>query len=202
MARVPTAQPEARAANRHEHKVLADVLARAFYDDPVMQWLIRDSRQRYARLKRFFRAELDVYDRKNRVLTTTDLSAVSMWSSPGNWQVAPLDVLRGSPRLLGAFRLRAVTGLRLLTEMEREHPKEHHWYLGIVGADPGRQGRGAGRAVITPVLDECDTEGIPAYLESSKPSNVPYYERFGFRVIKEIQVGDSPPIFPMWRDPA
>ena len=29
-------------------------------------------------------------------------------------------------------------------------------------------------------LDRCDAEHAPAYLESSKPDNVPYYLRFGF----------------------
>ena len=35
-------------------------------------------------------------------------------------------------------------------------------------------------------LDRVDAEHAPAYLESSKAENVPYYQRFGFEVTGEI----------------
>ena len=36
--------------------------------------------------------------------------------------------------------------------------------------------------MLAPGLALCDTEGLPAYLESSKEPNVAFYGRFGFRV--------------------
>ena len=78
---------------------------------------------------------------------------------------------------------------------------EPHWYLAILGTDPPHQGKGVGGALLAPVLTRCDTEGTGAYLESSKPDNVPYYERFGFRVSGQIDMPDGPTMWPMWRDP-
>jgi Uma2 family endonuclease len=46
-----------------------------------------------------------------------------------------------------------------------------------------------------------DRDRIPAYLEASKPANIPFYARHGFEVIGTIQIGASPPIFPMVRYP-
>ena len=64
------------------------------------------------------------------------------------------------------------------------------------------QGRGAGTQLMQPVLQKCDKEGIPAYLESSKERNVPLYERNGFKVTKEMVVpAGGPKIWLMWRDP-
>ena len=55
---------------------------------------------------------------------------------------------------------------------------------------------------MAPVLERCDDEGVPAYLESSKEKNVPYYERHGFRVTGELRLPkDGPPLWAMWRDP-
>jgi hypothetical protein len=48
-------------------------------------------------------------------------------------------------------------------------------------------------------LIACDRDHSPAYLESSNPKNVPLYERHGFELLGTIQVGASPPIFPMLR---
>lgn len=188
-------------ATKREHPVLADLLARSFFDDPVMTWLIPEPRHRYGRLKSFYRAELDVYQRRNRIYTSSDHSAAALWAAPGNWKIKPSDIARGTPRQLSSFRHRAITGLGLLSTMEKQHPTEPHWYLGIIGADPARQGTGAGRAVMEVVLEECDEQGLGAYLESSKVANVPYYERYGFAVTGEISVDRSPTLYPMWRDP-
>lgn len=93
------------------------------------------------------------------------------------------------------------TGIRLLDLVERSHPTEPHWYLAVLGVDPRHQGRGLGRALVQPVLDQCDRAVLPAYLETQKPENLPFHERFGFRVTDEISVPGSPPVWLMWRDP-
>jgi predicted N-acetyltransferase YhbS len=85
--------------------------------------------------------------------------------------------------------------------MEKAHPEEPHWYLAVVGADPSRQGSGAGRAVIQAVLDDCDAQGLPAYLESSNPANVPYYARLGFQATGDLTPPGGPTLTLMWRDP-
>ena len=78
---------------------------------------------------------------------------------------------------------RAGAALQLVRLVESRHPKTPHYYLGGLGTDPEWQGKGLASAVIGPVLDICDREGLPAYLESSKESNVEFYRRHGFEVI-------------------
>jgi GNAT superfamily N-acetyltransferase len=79
------------------------------------------------------------------------------------------------------------------------HPGEPHWYLGILGTDPAHQGCGVASALVKPILEQCDADGVPAYLESSKRDNIPFYERHGFRVTGEVQVDDGPTLWPMLR---
>ena len=68
---------------------------------------------------------------------------------------------------------------------------------------PDVRGGGFGHALMTSRLDKCDREGAPAYLESSKESNVPYYMRFGFEVTGELTIPDGgPTMWQMWRRPA
>jgi GNAT superfamily N-acetyltransferase len=95
----------------------------------------------------------------------------------------------------------ALRGLRVLEFIEKRHPSEPHWHLGVLGTDPPAQGRGLGGAVMAPVLDTCDRDGLPAYLESSKDRNVPYYRRFGFEVTEELRYPGGPTVWAMWREP-
>ena len=89
-----------------------------------------------------------------------------------------------------------------LEQMATQHPTEPHWYLAVIGSDPLVRGKGFGQLLMRSRLDRCDAEHAPAYLESSNPVNVPYYERFGFEVTGELKLpGGGPSLIPMWRRP-
>jgi GNAT superfamily N-acetyltransferase len=86
-------------------------------------------------------------------------------------------------------------------QMARYHPSEPHWYLPLMGVDPLKQGKGFGSALMQHALIQCDLDNKLAYLESSSPRSIPFYERHGFELLGTIRVGMSPPIFPMLRKP-
>jgi ribosomal protein S18 acetylase RimI-like enzyme len=83
--------------------------------------------------------------------------------------------------------------------MESYHPRETHWYLPLIGVDPAHQRNGFGAALLQDTLRQCDRDHAVAYLESTNAANVPLYKRHGFEVLGTIQVGSSPPLFPMRR---
>jgi GNAT superfamily N-acetyltransferase len=196
------APPTVRAATSADRGALAGVLARAFWDDPVWRWLFPDEGTSTRRLELTFRAYLLDTLRVGTVFTTPDLDGAALWKPPGQWQLGYGSLLRAAPDLLRAFKLRVIAALQIERAVESQHPHEPHWYLSVLGTDPPAQGKGVGAALIRQVTDRCDHLGLPAYLESSKPENVPYYERFGFGVTGDTRLGkDGPPIWFMWRDP-
>ena len=86
--------------------------------------------------------------------------------------------------------------------IEAAHPEEPHWYLAVVGTEPRLQHQGIGSALLAPVLERCDRDFVPAYLESSREDNVAFYQRLGFEVTTPIDLpGGGPRVWPMWRDP-
>jgi GNAT superfamily N-acetyltransferase len=91
--------------------------------------------------------------------------------------------------------------LATFEKMGQSHPKEAHWYLPLIGVEPNAQGKGLGAALMHHALARCDQERALAYLEASKPENVPFYMRHGFEVTGEIQIGAAPLVTPMFRRP-
>jgi GNAT superfamily N-acetyltransferase len=71
----------------------------------------------------------------------------------------------------------------------------------VIGTDPPHQGKGVGGALIEPVLRRSDADRVPAWLEASRPENVPYYRRFGFDVKCEVALPEGPTVYGMRRDP-
>ena len=70
-------------------------------------------------------------------------------------------------------------------------PYSHH-YLEILGVDPQYQGQGFSSKLIKPMLVRLDTEGKPCYLETQDEKDVAIYLHFGFTVIDESVIPDTP----------
>lgn len=194
------------AARRSDVKALSRVLGRAFFDDPVMQWMVPDDARRATALPRIFAAMTRHHflagDAVELAHRTGDLGAAALWDPPGRWKTTTREDLAMMPTFLLAMRGEAKRGMEVSELMKRHHPEEPHWYLAVIGSDPDVRGAGFGNALMRSRLDRCDAEGAPAYLESTKESNVPYYLRFGFEVTGELVVpGGGPTMWQMWRAP-
>lgn len=195
-----------RPAVRADVDALSITLGRAFLDDPVMAWMLPDAGLRRRKLHRLF-ASLTRHHHLSRggvevAPSERGVGAAALWDPPGQWMQTRGEELRAMPGLLLAFGSALTRGMAVTESMKKAHPEEPHWYLAIIGSDPDVRGQGYGNVLMRSRLDRCDDEHAPAYLESSNPDNVPYYERFGFEVTGEIALpGNGPSLIPMWRRP-
>jgi GNAT superfamily N-acetyltransferase len=179
-------------------------LTAAFADDPVFAHVLPDTPDRLDRMERFFSLLAPVHLSGGHVYVTEGVEGGALWDRPGHWRIPPATQLRLAVPMLRIHGRHSFQHLADFYRLEKVHAQQppDHWYLAILGTDPAHQGRGIGSAVLQPVLDRADADGVGAYLESSKESNIAYYRRFGFEVVCEhpFHVG-GPSVWPMWRDP-
>lgn len=172
----------------------------AFHDDPVMQYMLRSPARRPRQLRTFFTVEMARALRKGAVITSDGTPGGAVWMGPDNWRLGGIELI-SMWRVALAFGAALPRALGVLNRVEKLHPREPHWYLAVLGTEPASQGKGFGSAFLRPVLERCDEEGLPAYLESSKESNIAFYARHHFEVTGEVAVPGGPTIWPMWRAP-
>jgi GNAT superfamily N-acetyltransferase len=201
---VPVVRPLAAA----EYPEILAVTARAFWYDPLCDFFTRDLLHEHQVLPRFFGAVFDDLREDDRVVHVAEHDgrprAVAGWLRPGAYPRPVGQEVRHTARsawsiVHGRRRLQAA---RLFFEVDREHPKEPHWYLALLATDPSAQGRGLGSALLAPVLEECDREGLLAYTETQKFENVAWYGRAGFTVSREVRLPGTPPVWCLRREPA
>jgi ribosomal protein S18 acetylase RimI-like enzyme len=195
--------PAVRPATTEDLDGMAHALSLSFHDDPVMQWLFGDEPPRPVRyLRPFFAIEGRRHLQHRTVYTADGHPGAAYWDPPGHWKSSPMSILRLAPVMVRGIGRRTAKALQGLNRMEKAHAGHpDHYYLAVLGTRPDRQGEGVGSALMAPVLATCDAEGVGAYLESSKESNIPFYRRHGFEVVGEVTVPSGPTIWPMWRDP-
>ncbi len=177
-------------------------LVRAFYDDPLLAYIFPDLRTRERAVRRFFNFQLTrTYLPRGLAYATDECRSVALWLPPRARSAGVRDVF-GQLRLLLILGRRAGAALQVVQLVEARHPRVPHYYLGGLGTDPDWQGKGLGSAVLGPVLERCDREGLPAYLESSKEANISFYRRHGFEVTGEVSLPEgSLRLWLMWREP-
>jgi ribosomal protein S18 acetylase RimI-like enzyme len=190
-----------RKASPSDTVRLAASLARAFDDDPIVNWLVRKDKKRTQGIELLFQTCIsDLCLRHENVLMAEDYSGGALWYPPETSKVGYARQLSLIPKMIPVV---GWTGLlRLALVMDKEYPKEKYYYLQFIGVVPENQGKGTGKALMIPILDICDREKCGAFLQCSKENNIPFYRSFGFVVTKKIFPGtESPPLWLMWRSP-
>lgn len=192
-----------RKVTPDDRKQLTAVMARAFDDDPIANWFAAQDQRRARRIYDFMDVSYRITAQGGELYTTDALQGAAYWAAPGKWKMGTVQELMLLPAMVRTATWRRVPAIMGgLNAIEKKHPHEPHYYLLALGVEPDLQGHGLGTQLMAPVLERCDKERVPAYLESSKERNVPLYERNGFKVTEELVVPNGgPKIWLMWRDP-
>lgn len=196
-----------RPATSADVKKLAVLLARAFYDDPPLVWLLPNPATRPGRVARMFAAIIGIeslrYGGVDIACGGEEILGGAIWLPPAHWQPGFLAQLHAAPDHVRALTSAWPRAAKYGRAMEEAHPKEPHWYLKVIGVDPAWQGRGVGSVLLRSRLKRCDEDRQPAYLEVATEDGVSLYEHFGFRRIGSLNMPEgAPAVTTMWREPA
>lgn len=199
--------PEQPVLHAAQTEQAARLLGRAFQDDPLMVYLVPQATRRTSVLPSFFRVVLRYCLRYGVVYSTQTLDAVACClpphqTSPSTWRLLRV-AMSGAAWLPGPFELRR--SLRAAVCAEETHTSVApvpHWYLWTLGVEPEHHGRGIGSQLLQRVILQACAQGVPCYLETENPRNVPLYQRHGFRLLREVLIPTSTVhIYALLRDP-
>lgn len=177
----------------------ADAVARGFQENEIWMWLLPRDRRRARVERRQYRSVVKhVFVPRKSAWMTREGTGAALWFPPGTKKLTPKETAAEALPFLpeGLFQLGKLT--RLDTAIKAKWPVEPHWYLSVLSVSPESQGKGHGSALIRPGLKMADQQGVGAWLETQRQSNIGFYERFGFEMAGQIEV-DGNPLWMMWR---
>lgn len=169
----------------------AQVIARAFMDDPLTSFMLPFKRTRIQSLLKFFRVYGEINIKAGRGFGVGEpLQGVAFWKFPGqdSTSISVKSLGKLLPLLFTMYPVgyfRAGDVLKKIEALHMKHAPEPHFYLDNLGVLPSSQGRGLSASLIRPFLKLADEQKVPAYTDTVTKSNVPYYEHFGFRLMEE-----------------
>ena len=128
-----TGEAHVRTVASADRKKAVATVALAFASDPMMRWSFPDPARYLAIACDFIDAFGGHAAEHGSAEEIADFAAVALWLPPG---VVPDGEAMGA--IIGANMPadRMEDGGALVEQMNRFHPKESHWYLPLIGADP------------------------------------------------------------------
>jgi ribosomal protein S18 acetylase RimI-like enzyme len=197
---------EIAAHDPRRHDEVVALLVRAFVEDPLYRWFWPDAGKRLRGVRAFIGGEVRLSALQGRVDVAVDEGgrsvAAALWALPGRYPFPLLPSLRIMSRVMPRMGLSAARRLPWLKRVDRAHLQKPHWYLVTLGVEPALQRRGLGRSLVRARATEADRDGVPVYLETFNPANLPYYRALGFEDREAIDDGRLPPFWTLVRPPA
>jgi len=175
-----------------------EILAGAFEDDPLYQYIFPDIDDRRHSLRLLWDALLRYSLVYGKIWTTPAVNGIACWLPPGSTEVTIWRNIRtGMPfqRAVAKFgadqRKRMLDMLGYTDGVRRQGIQEPYWYLWALGVEPAAQGQGIGSRLLAPALALADGAGVPCYLETETQENVDFYIKRKFEVATKKTLGDT-----------
>ncbi|HMS18937.1 GNAT family N-acetyltransferase [uncultured Sphingorhabdus sp.] len=190
-------------AESRDHAQVAETLTQAFHTDPALSYILQDELSRPRRLNRLFDLIIEDDATVGRVVRSSGNEAAALWRAPGKADSDDEPLIAQLLPMLRIFGFALPRAMRVVEGIDKNRPKGDFWYLHFVGVRPGHQGKGWGGRIIREGLARADAGGLPSWLETATPENVPLYQRLGFVIQCEWDVPKGGPHFwGMMRPPA
>lgn len=182
-------------AQRQDKALVVDILRTSFADDPHINWLVDDGRNKQCRMKRLMSYAFEHALVNGSVQLTEDKKAVAIWKNHHSHKMS-FHLLLENIKFLFAFGFKRLSRIiQMEKKISSRYPKDRFYnYLWFIGTLPSEQGKGYGSALLRPELKRASEEKHPVYLETTTETNLSYYRKKGFILYDKILLNEINPM--------
>ena len=178
-----------RAEYKDKERIV-EILAESFNDNKSVNYIIKQDKKRSQRIRKLMEYSFEVCYIFGDVFLTDDKKGCALILLPDKKRTNFKSIL------LDVKLIITCTGLANLgkamsreTKIKKLHPKELMYYLWFIGVDKKEQNKGIGTALLKEVINQGISMNRSVYLETSTMKNIPWYEKFGFKIYNELDLG-------------
>jgi ribosomal protein S18 acetylase RimI-like enzyme len=174
----------------------AVTLAKAFYNDPVFEYLFPDTSTREEKSTKFYKMFVNYTVRYGEVYSTSDFEGVAGWLPPEKMDMSTWGLIRS-----GVIPLLPILGMKCISRMfhfdkhslavHKRNTPFPHIVLQPLGVSPSVQGKGYASLLLRTKFEQLDEQGLPCYVDTQTEKNASMYEHYGFKVVEQFRIPDT-----------
>ncbi|MEO6328747.1 MAG: GNAT family N-acetyltransferase [Ginsengibacter sp.] len=177
-------------ANYTDKERIIDILANSFQDNKSVNYIIKQDNKRIDRIRHLMDYSFEICYMFGDVLLSDDKAACALIVLPDKKKTNLKSVLLDIRLIFSCMGLSNVKkAMARESKIKKFHPKVLMYYLWFIGVDPKEQNKGIGSMLLNDVLKQASLKNRFVYLETSTLKNIPWYEKFGFKIYTELDLG-------------
>ena len=177
-------------ANKKDKDLIMRILTNAFQDNKSVNYIVKQDRHRIKRISRLMAYSFEYCRLFGEVYLSENRQACALLMYPHRKSTTLRSMILDMQLAVSCV---GVTNIGKVLKREavvkQLHTGIEMCYLWFIGVSPDAQHQGLGSTLLKEIIEQCDTAGMPVYLETSVQQNVPWYEKFGFGIYKELDLG-------------
>lgn len=169
-----------------QKQVVLDLLYETFRDSPASVGVVKQDSKIEKRFKLLLEYSYFLSKKQGNIYLSEDNTACCLTIDSKKKKIS---IAQFYWYFILAFRViglkKAPEVLRRMKTLNNSRPKEPHIYIWYIGVTKEQQGKGVGTALLKKII--ALNKNSPICLETTKPSNFPFYEKLGFHKQKTIE---------------
>lgn len=169
---------------------VVNILAESFDDNKSVNYIIKQDKKRNLRIRKLMAYSFDICYLYGEVFLTNDKSGCALILLPDKKKNNLTSILLDIKLIVSCIGIANIKkAMKRESKIKELQPKELMYYLWFIGVVPDQQNMGLGSSLIKQVMEEAHSKQRPVYLETSTLKNIPWYEKFGFKIYNRLDLG-------------
>ncbi|HUS03233.1 MAG TPA: GNAT family N-acetyltransferase [Chitinophagaceae bacterium] len=169
---------------------VVNILTHSFDDNKSVNYIIKQDDKRVKRIRNLMEYSFDVCYLFGEVFLTEDKRGCALIVIPEKKKTTLKAILLDIKLIIYCIGLSNIgKAMSRESKIKKLQPKERMYYLWFIGVDPISQNNGVGSMLLSEIITESVKQNRSIYLETSTLKNIPWYEKFGFKIYNELDVG-------------
>lgn len=177
-------------ADYKDKNLVVDILTDSFEDNKSVNYIVKQDNKRNQRMRKLMEYSFDVCYLFGDVFLSDDKKGCALILLPDKKKTSLKSILLDIKLIISCIGLSNIKkAMDREAKIKKLQPKELKYYLWFIGVDPKEQNKGIGSALLSEVIKEGLSKQRSIYLETSTSKNIPWYEKFGFKIYNELNLG-------------
>ena len=177
-------------ADYKDKQLVVDILSRSFDQNMSVNYIVKQDGKRAERLSKLMEYSFDICYLFGDVFLSDDRSGCALVLLPEKKKTTLKSILLDLKLIFKSTGLSNIKkALDRESKIKKLHPADPMYYLWFIGVDPKVQNKGTGTTLLKDVIQQAEAKNRSVYLETSTLKNIPWYEKFGFKVYNELDLG-------------
>jgi ribosomal protein S18 acetylase RimI-like enzyme len=177
-------------ATLNDRELITDILTRSFIDNKSINYIIKQDEKREQRIRGLMEYSFDICNLFGDVFISDDRNGCALIVMPDRNKVTIKSILFNIKMVLSVIGLSNIKKvISRESAISKIHPGKSIYYLWFIGVQPSEQGRGIGSQLLNEIIQKGTSEKKTICLETSTIKNIPWYEKHGFKIYRELDFG-------------